>query len=132
LNRWYVDTSAALKLIVDESESSALEKALNTHRPQLVACLLLETELRRAMHRDPALNQATASRFLEGVDLYEMPVSLFQEAGLLPGVGLRSLDALHLAGAIRLGVDHVLTYDIRMTTAARELGLSVLSPTDLE
>ena len=41
---------------------------------------------------------------------------------------LRSLDALHLAAAIRLGVDAVVTYDTRMTQAARDLGLVVLAP----
>ncbi len=37
------------------------------------------------------------TQFLTGVSLYEMPGSLFREAGLLPGADLRSLDALHLA-----------------------------------
>ncbi len=57
-----------------------------------------------------------------------MPASLFREAGLLPGERLRSLDALHLAAAVRIGVDRLLTYDARMGTAARELGLAVLAP----
>lgn len=62
------------------------------------------------------------------MDLYEVPPSLFREAGLLPGVGLRSLDAIHLAAAVRLGVAAVLTYDSRMREAARGLGLEVVAP----
>jgi predicted nucleic acid-binding protein len=38
------------------------------------------------------------------------------------------LDALHLAAAIQLDVDHVVTYDLRMAEAARLLGLHVLAP----
>ncbi len=32
-------------------------------------------------------------------------------AGLLPGASLRSLDALHVAAALRWGADAVVTYD---------------------
>lgn len=117
-----------MKLVVDEVESVALAAVLDSERPDLVACLLLETELRRAVHRDQALTQELVSGLLEGVAIYEMPAPLFQEAGLLPSVSLRSLDALHLAAAIRIGVDRIITYDARMAGSARELGLSVLAP----
>jgi predicted nucleic acid-binding protein len=45
-------------------------------------------------------------------------------------MGLRSLDALHLASAMSLGddLDGVITYDHRMLAAARELGLHTISP----
>lgn len=125
---WYLDTSAALKLLVEEAESDVLARAIDAQEPDLVACWLLETEMRRAGHRVAALTQQIVSEFLEGVALYEVPASLFREAGLLPGTDLRSLDALHLAAAIRIGVDHVVTYDSRMGDAARSLGLDVLAP----
>lgn len=128
MSRWYLDTSAALKLLVEEAESAALAQRIDAEHPDLVACLLLETELRRVSTRTPALTQAVVTEFLEGVDLYELPASLFQEAGLLPGSGLRSLDALHVAAAIRIGVDCVLTYDSRMISAVTDLGLVPLSP----
>ena len=128
MSRWYVDTSAALKLIVEETESEALGQAIDSARPELVASWLLETELRRAAQRAPALSQELVSELLEMVSLYEVPGSLFREAGLLPGKGLRSLDALHLSAAIRIGTEHVVTYDARMGDSARELGLSVLAP----
>jgi predicted nucleic acid-binding protein len=38
------------------------------------------------------------------------------------------LDALHLAAAIRIGVDCVVTYDSRMGDEARSLGLNVFAP----
>jgi predicted nucleic acid-binding protein len=45
-------------------------------------------------------------------------------------VELRSLDAIHLATAQQLGADlaRVVTYDQRMTVAARQLGLTVARP----
>lgn len=128
MSRWYLDTSAAIKLLADEAESNALAHLVNFERPDLVACWLLETELRRAVPRDEALGQETVTAFLEGVSLYELPGSLCREAGLLPGIRLRSLDAIHLAAAIRIGVDHVVTYDARMSESARFLGLSILAP----
>ena len=128
MSRWYVDTSAAMKLLVEESESDALARAIDDEGPDLVASLLIETELRRAAHRAPALTQAEVTEILGSINLFELPPSIFTEAGLLPGSSLRSLDALHLAAAIRLGVDCVVTYDRRMVEAATELGLTVLAP----
>ena len=128
MTRWYLDTSAALKLIVEEPESAALARMIDGEQPDLVAVWLLETELRRVAHRLDGPEMDMVTQFLTGVSLYEMPGSLFREAGLLPGADLRSLDALHLAGAIRIGVDCVVTYDTRLAASARSLGIPVMSP----
>lgn len=129
MSRWYLDTSAALKLLVEEAESDALARAIDGATPDLVGCWLLATELRRAAQREASLTQEAVSDFLDGVNLYEVPASLFREAGLLPGTNLRSLDALHLAAAVRIGADHLVTYDTRMSVSARALGLHVIAPT---
>ncbi|MGU3291610.1 type II toxin-antitoxin system VapC family toxin [Williamsia sp. M5A3_1d] len=128
MSRWYLDTSAALKLLVAEPESEALARAVDDGRPDLVASWLLETELRRAAQRAPALTQELVTDLLTDVGLYRVPPTLFREAGLLPGTRLRSLDALHLATAVRTGADCVVTYDLRMAEAAREIGLVVVAP----
>ncbi len=128
MSRWYLDTSAALKLMVQETESDALARAIDEDSPDLVACMLLETELRRVTHREQAVTQEAVTDFLDGVDLYEVPTSLFREAGLLPGARLRSLDALHLAAAVRIDVDVLVTYDTRMQDSARSLGVEVVAP----
>lgn len=125
----YVDTSAAVKLIVDEAESAALatylDRAVEEHG--LVSSVLLETELRRLAVR-LNLDQSAVSDLLARVDLVDPPRSLFHEAGLLPGTHLRSLDALHLATALRVGADRLVAYDARLLEAARSLGLGVHSP----
>lgn len=127
MSRWYLDTSAALKLLV-EAEPEALARDIDAAEPDLVACWLLDTELRRTAQREAALTQEAVSDLLDGADLYEVPPSPFREASLLPGARLRSLDALHLAAAVRIGVDHVVTYDVRMAASGRMLGMSVLAP----
>ena len=125
---WYLDTSAALKLVLEEPESQTLAEVIDGEQPDLVAGWLLETEMRRVAQRVGTLGMDDISDFLTGVSLYEMPGSLFREAGVLPGAALRSLDALHLTAAIRIGVDCLLTYDSRMASSARSLGVAVLAP----
>lgn len=123
--QYYLDTSAAAKLLVQESESAALAEWADA--VELVSSVLLETELRRLAVRT-GIPQADVTAVLDRVPLYEVAPSLFHEAGVLPGANLRSLDALHLAVALRLRVNAVVTYDARMAQSARDLGLTVLMP----
>jgi len=123
----YLDTSAAVKLLVEEPESVALAQYLDQPNLETVACLLLETELRRFAVRH-AIPQQEVTAILDTVSLYDMPHSLYYEAGILPGRHLRSLDALHLVAAVRLGTDVIVSYDNRLQEAAAELGLGILSP----
>lgn len=122
----YLDSSAAMKLLVEEAESAALARWVDEH-PDLVGALLVETELRRTAHR-VGLAQVSVTELLRRVTLHEMPSGLFREAGALPGMHLRSLDALHLTAAMRLRCRAVVTYDARMANAATELGLDVVTP----
>ncbi|MGH3924628.1 MAG: PIN domain-containing protein, partial [Pseudonocardiaceae bacterium] len=93
----YVETSAAAKLLVEESDSgrlaARLDSAVNS-ADALLSSMLLETELRRFAVRVD-LAQIAVTRLLERFDLVETDRSLYREAGLLPGRYLRSLDALH-------------------------------------
>jgi uncharacterized protein len=122
----YLDTSAAAKLLVEETESGALAQYLDQSNVEAVACLLLEAELRRFAVRH-GIPQQEVTAILDSVSLYDMPHSLYYEAGILPGQHLRSLDALHLVAAVRLGTDVVVTYDNRMQESAADLGLEVLA-----
>ena len=126
--RWYLDTSAAIKLLVDERESADLAEYVDAAQQELVSALLLETELRRAVYRQELLTQEAVSAFLATLTLYDMPPSLYMEAGLIGGPNLRSLDALHVCAALRCGASAILTYDKRMGQAAAAVGLPVISP----
>jgi len=126
----YIETSAAAKLLIDESASSRLAARLDNAVDQddaLISSMLLETELRRLAVRVD-LTQIAVTHLLERFDLMETDRSLYREAGLLPGRHLRSLDALHLAAALRVGTDVMVTYDRRQADAADAAGLPVLAP----
>jgi predicted nucleic acid-binding protein len=125
---WYLDTSAAVKLVIAEAESAALRTWLN--RRELVASDLLRIELLRAVrHHDPS-SRLHAREVLEVVNLVRITPSVCDLAAELDPVVLRSLDAIHCATAISLGSDleGVVAYDERMRQACRALGLSVESP----
>jgi predicted nucleic acid-binding protein len=123
-----MDTSAAAKLLVDEAESEALAAYLDrtADEQELVSSALLETELRRLAMR-LQLDQSMVTDLLARVDLVDPPRSLFHEAGLLPGTHLRSLDAIHLATALRVDSETLVAYDARLLDAARFVGLLVHS-----
>ena len=128
----YLETSAAAKLLVEEDESAALADFLDSlphpagAGERLVSSALLETELRRLAVRE-GLSQSAVSDVLARIALVEPDRAIFHEAGLLPGARLRSLDAIHLATAVRVdGV--VVAYDRRLIDAAESLGLGVVSP----
>jgi predicted nucleic acid-binding protein len=127
----YVETSAVAKLLVEEGESAALADdldVLHSEGTELVASVLLETELRRTAVRNEAISQSEVTDLLARFQLLDPDRALFTEAGLLPGRNLRSLDALHTAAALRAEADAMVTYDTRQAEAARNAGLPVLTP----
>lgn len=128
--RWYVDTSAAAKLLIDGPESHALAAFLDraVERGDAVgSSRLLETELRRLGIR-LSFPQEHVTLVLERLDLLLPDDAVFRDAGLLPGAALRSLDALHVAAALRSAADAMVTYDERQAAAARAVGLEVAAP----
>jgi uncharacterized protein len=124
----YVDTSAAMKLLVEEAESAALAAELTSRSDRtLVASWLLHTELHCAAGRHPdSVDAKSVTDVLDAVNLVDLSRGDLIAAGTHPP--LRAGDAIHLAVAIRLGVDEVMTYDHEMTTAALHAGLDVLAP----
>jgi uncharacterized protein len=129
-NAAYLDTSAFVKLIVEEPESSALEQSL-IRWPQRVSSTLLRTEtvraLRRAGHEE---HVGKARRLFGAIRLIRLDEPLLDRAGELEPPELRSLDAMHLAAALTIGPDLgvVFTYDARLKQAASELGIITESP----
>jgi predicted nucleic acid-binding protein len=126
----YLDTSAFLKLVVSEPESSTLRRFL-LRWPQRTSAALLRTESVRALRR-AGYGQlvGSARRLLKAMPLIHLDELLLDSAAELDPPELRSLDALHLAAALRVGSDLgvFITYDERLGSAARERGLLVDSP----
>jgi predicted nucleic acid-binding protein len=126
----YVETSAVAKLLFAEEESRALKAFLDrTVRESgtVFSSILLETELWRVAlrHRAP---QDLATDVIGRFDLVEPDRAIYHQAGLLPGDGVRSLDAIHVAIALRIEAEQFVTYDARQAEAAAGAGLLVLSP----
>jgi predicted nucleic acid-binding protein len=125
----YLDSSALVKLVIRESESKALTDHLRS-LPTRVSCALARVEVLRAVrpHGPPSVTRA--QRLLERVGLLRLDDDLLDAAGAIEGSTLRSLDAIHLAAAATLGdaLVEVITYDIRMSRAATQLGLAVAAP----
>lgn len=126
----YLDTSALLKLVVTEPETSALRAWLNESDRSPVACDLARTELLCAVRRAAPDQALQARAVLDSITLTEVTTALFEAAGRLDPTTLRSLDAVHLAAALDLGddLDGLVTYDERLAEAARFHGIVVTAP----
>lgn len=126
----YLDTSAAVKLLMNEPESPALRRWLR-RRPERASAALLRVELLRVVRRAglPRLIPE-ARRLLAGLHLIRLDDFLLDRAADLEPAELRSLDAIHLAAATSLGDDlaAVVSYDDRLLAAAGALGLPTATP----
>lgn len=125
----YLDSSAIVKIVIAEPQSSALRKFLRRRRP-LLSSALARTEVLRAVIGEGERGIARARAVLARLDLVRVNDRALEAAGELLPAELRSLDAIHLATARQLGSDlgYVVTYDDRMLHAARILGLPAAAP----
>src|SRR6266852_197917 len=126
----YLDTSAAVKLLMTERESPALRRWLR-RRPARASAALLRVELVRVVRRAglPRLIPE-ARKLLAGVHLIRLDDALLDRAADLDPLELRSSDSIHLAAAVSLGEDlaAVVSYDERLLAAATYLGLPTATP----
>lgn len=142
----YVDPSALLKLYIHQRESAAMSVwrarsrgalAVTHHgRAEIVNGICLAA-FRGDIAAD-AKNDALASfdedfaqgRYVQADLLWR---ATLQRAGELsrkhtPGLGCRSLDVLHVASALELGMRYFLTFDLRQRRFARAVGLKPVAP----
>lgn len=131
--RFYLDSSAVLKRIFREAESPVLLDTLERWLAEdgfLVASSLAWVEVGRALMRRvvrPGGDELLSDAFDEVYEQYVNPEVL----GLARRVNpkhLRSLDAIHLASALLLDVDSVVTYDERLASACAENNLATIAP----
>jgi predicted nucleic acid-binding protein len=126
----YLDASAILKLVVQEPESEALRSYL-AGRVARATSIVGAVESRRFAGRREADVGAALRFVLGGIDLIDLDGAVADRASRIALHALRTLDAIHLASAMELGLDleALVTYDSRLSSAARELRLDVASPT---
>src|SRR5687768_15623443 len=129
----YVDSSAMLKRYIDEPDSDEADALLRSDPTPLTARHTI-VEVRRNLARLLDDRDAAAARtaFLEDLAVFSIieldHVTCDAAADIVEITGVRTLDALHLAAARRVGGSAVpfLTYDVRQAQAARGLGFLVL------
>ena len=128
----YVDSSALMKRYVAEHDSDAAE-ALMAADPVLATSRITEVEVRRNLARilDDDGAQAAKRQLLEDLDAFALvavdAATCNDAARIAESTLCRSLDAVHIAAALRAGpTTRFLTFDVRQANAARSAGLHVV------
>ncbi len=124
----YLDSSALVKLVVDERESAAL--AADLGESPLAGSALSRTEVVRAVARADPRRVEAAVAVVASLALIDISGAVLHAAARLAPRSLRSLDAIHLASALELEDDLTafVAYDERLLDAASALGMPVSSP----
>ena len=132
----YLDSSAILKRVLDEPESERFEDALGTWaaNDKLGTSALSVVEVSRSLRArlDTGLDirqmPATLDSALADLPQHPIDAEVLALARVLGPARLRSLDAIHLATAVLLQADLLVSYDERLTAVAEELGVPTASP----
>jgi len=127
----YLDSSALLKLLFEESESAALAQWISeqTGTP-MVTSELAKVEVVRAARRLDADVVPAARVLMSQLDLIPLSSGLLDEAADVGEPLLRTLDAIHLAGALSIQADLTafVAYDLRLVAAAKAAGIESIRP----
>ncbi len=127
----YADSSALLKRYVDEPDSDRAVDLL-AGDPELVTGRHTIVEVRRNLARLLTGSAVTSARAAFAKDLLSFAIVELDgdtcelAATIAEQTGVRTLDALHLGAARRLGTAVTfVTFDVRQGLAGRALGLAV-------
>ena len=134
--RVYVDTSALIKRAIAEPESSALRATLLHHadaNDALVSSTLAWIEVSRALRNRLGVEPvreitAAGDDALSGIAEWPMGSEVVGLARRISPLIVRSLDSIHLATAVLVDAQLMITYDDRLADAARENGIEVSAP----
>jgi predicted nucleic acid-binding protein len=125
----YVDTSVFGRVILEEPDKEAIRRELAKF-DRTVASRLLRVELGRVARREDATE--AADRILADVQLIPLDEDVLASAETISPTNVGTLDAIHLATAVRLAkageLGALMTYDKRLAEGALEHGITVLSP----
>jgi uncharacterized protein len=123
----YVDTSALAKLVIPEAESAAMHEFAAV---PLVTSAIAGTELRRTVRRRAPHLLVNAEHVLSRVAQITVDAEMLRAASGLDPLSLRTLDAIHLASALRVReeITTFVAYDKRLLDAAHLAGIPTASP----
>ena len=119
----YVDSSLLLDDMLDDAP--VLPDVMQ--RAELATSQITSLEIARTLRRDIEATDVASlsSELLSGFDLLALTPRVLEAAAALPVRFLRTLDAIHLASALLVQADVVLTRDRQMQRACEVLGLAV-------
>jgi predicted nucleic acid-binding protein len=125
----YLDSSVALRIIFGHSQSAIdwLDGMTESDTP-VISSRLLELEVVRALRRE-GRGLSDAEELVDSLTLLNLDTAIVAEAAAIePHV--KSLDALHLASALRAGTEFVqiVTHDENMSRVAKALGFDTFDP----
>lgn len=133
MSLYYIDTSAALKLLAAESHSRSFATFYDENAgASWVSSSLLRIEVIRTIGRAMPAALPEARDLLLAFDYVSIDNEVVDAAMNEPDRMLHSLDAIHLATARVLGPDlaGLATYDDRLASAAKDAGIPVIDPRD--
>ena len=144
--RIYADPSALLKLYVHEPESAAMSAwrirtrgalAVTQHGRLEITNGIALAAFRQAITAE-AMTDALASfdedwvegRYVQAEGLWRATLRRAADISrrYTPSIGSRSLDVLHVATALELGLPYFVTFDRRQQQLARATGLKLTTP----
>jgi predicted nucleic acid-binding protein len=125
----YLDTSVLGRILLDEPDTAAIRRALGRFERH-ISSRLLRMELRRLGLLEDMLEHV--DELLAGPVLIPLDETILTAAETIAPSVVRTLDAIHLATAVRLAgagqLDALMTYDKQLAAGARDHGITVLSP----
>jgi predicted nucleic acid-binding protein len=116
-------------MLLDEPDKPIVEQHLEGFE-QRIASRLLGVELRRVGARGGVVDRA--DQLLTDISLISLDDEILTAAETVTPSTVATLDAIHLATAVRLSdegeLDALMTYDKQLADGARKHGITVLSP----
>lgn len=128
----YLDSSVALRIILGHSRSAArwFDGVTGHEGDRVLSSRILRTEITRVLRREN-LPVTDRGQILDYIDTVPLDHAVLQEAeAIVPHV--RSLDAIHLASALRSGIEDlvIVTHDAAMRSVAEAIGFHVTDPVE--
>jgi predicted nucleic acid-binding protein len=119
-----------VKLLIEEPETEALQAHLDSDAIVLATSQLAIVEVSRAtgLANGSGEVQEEVDRLMSSCTLVSVSAELLRAARRLASASVRTLDAIHLASALRIEADELLAYDRRLLAAASEHRLPVATP----
>lgn len=133
----YLDSNALLKRVLDEERAVELRDQLdvwNGDGSTFVTSQLADIEVARGMRSRIDIDVESRAfahaldQVMDGVSVAPLDRQVVSTSQIIGPPLLRSLDAIHLATAVLLRVDRLVTYDQRMLDVAAGLGIVTEQP----